>query len=288
MHTQEQIRLVPNLLNVRREALIFAGLWKIALNSTVPTTFRTDSNTTADQAMGRAGFTTAHPTLEVLRSVFQTLEAGMYPSDLAVSHVRGHAGDIWNELADHLAKSEASIGHHLRRQNLHLPQFAKILPFLSMFVDKKSGLPHLTQHGFDVCPPCLPQDEAHPIMPKPQTLSLQHGSFNLSLASLNVGSLFLSPDGFSGKLSYLRQQMQAHALHVLGLQEARSPPGLSTAEDILRISSGASHGHLGVEIWISMTQPILKQKKPKSCIKRSDVQLLHHDVDLLSEFRIHF
>ena len=260
-----------------REALIFAGLWRLALNSTVPTTFRTDSNTTADQATGRAGFVTAHPTIDILRGIFQTLDAGMNSSDLAVSHVRGHAGDIWNELADYLAKSEASSGHHLRRQSLCLPEFAKILPFLWMFVDKKSGLPRLTQHGFDVCPPQLPAIDAHPIAIPEQAHPLNQGSFNLSIASLNVGSLFMSPDGFSGKLSYLRQQMHAHAFHVLGVQEARSPPGLSMAEDILRISSGAHNGHLGVEIWISLTQPILKQRKPKSCLKRSDVQLLHHD-----------
>jgi len=260
-----------------REALIFAGLWRLALNSTVPTIFRTDSNTTADQATGRAGFAEAHQTLTALRGIFQALEAGMKPGDLEVSHVRGHAGDIWNELADHLAKSEASTGHHLHRQSLNLPEFAPILPFLWMLVDHNAGLPNITKHGFDVCPPHLPQPDAPTSTLPKAALSQKPGDLSLSIASLNVGSLFLAPDGFSGKLSYLRQQMQAHAIHVLGLQEARSLPGLSTVDGILRISSGASNGALGVEIWISLTQPILKQKKPNSCIKRSDVQLLHND-----------
>ncbi|CAL1144479.1 unnamed protein product [Cladocopium goreaui] len=35
-------------------------------------------------------------------------------------------------------------------------------------------------------------------------------------------------------LPKVKQQMQAHRIHILGVQEARSPPGLSTADDILR------------------------------------------------------
>lgn len=260
-----------------REAMIFAGLWRLALNSTIPTVFWTDSSTTADQSMGRAGFVAAHPTISLLRGIFQALSAGMASSELEVSHVRGHAGDIWNELADHLAKSEAAIGHRLHRQPINILILRPIIPYLWMFLDRNSGLPSLTRQGFDIRPPDLPSKTGPTVasMGTPSAACCQEVS--LSIASLNVGSLFLSPDGFSGKLTYLRQQMQAHRIHILGVQEARSPPGLSTADDILRISGGSDKHNLGVELWISMTMPLMRKDGKHSRLSRSNVQLLHHD-----------
>eukprot|EP00435_Cladocopium_sp_Y103_P055191 s1600_g18.t1 len=173
-----------------REALLFAGLWRLALNATIPTIFRTDSSTTADQAAGRAGFATVHPTHELLRGTCQALQAGMSPDELLIEHVRGHAGDVWNELVDFLAKTEASI---------------------------------------------------------------------------------------CGKLNYLRHQMIAHGLNVLGVQEARSPPGLSMADQVLRISGGSDHGKFGVELWISLRQPYATIASKAQYFARSHFQLLHHD-----------
>ena len=95
-----------------REALLFAGLWRLSLNSNIPTVFRTDSTTTADQAFGVAGFTHFHTTHELLRGTFQALQSSLDADALDYSHVRGHAGDIWNELVDFLAKSEASKSHN--------------------------------------------------------------------------------------------------------------------------------------------------------------------------------
>ena len=260
-----------------REALIFAGLWRLALNSTIPTVFRTDSSTTADQSMGRAGFAVEHPTISLLRGIFQALSAGMQTSEFDVSHVRGHAGDIWNEFADFLAKSEAAVGHKLHRQPINLLALKPILPYLWMFLDCNSGLPSLTCHGFDVGPPSLPTEARTAPGPTDEQRPLSCHDVCLSIASLNVGSLFLSPEGFSGKLTYLRQQMKAHGIHIMGIQEARSPPGLSVADDIIRIAGGSDHHNLGVELWLSMTQPLLQRDGKRSRLSRANVQLLHHD-----------
>ena len=263
-----------------REALIFAGLWRLALNSTIPTIFRTDSSTTADQSMGRAGFAATHPTIALLRGIFQALTAGMRYSELEVSHVKGRAGDVWNELADFLAKSEAANGHRLHRQSINLLELQSIMPYLWMFLDSNSGLPSLTRHGFDVSPPNLPAaDKSETVQQDPQGLS-QCQDVNLSVASLNVGSLFLSPDGFSGKLTYLRQQMNAHAIHIMGIQGGQKPSWSKYCrrlDDILRISGGSDNRNLGVELWISMTQPLLHKDGKRSKLSRSNVQLLHHN-----------
>ena len=123
-----------------REALIFAGLWRLVLNTTIPTVFRTDSSTTADQAMGKAGFQTIHPTIGLLRGIFQAFAAGMATTDLEVSHVHGHAGDIWNEFVDAAAKIEATQGHHLNRYNIDLSLLKPVLPHLWLLLDQAIDL----------------------------------------------------------------------------------------------------------------------------------------------------
>eukprot|EP00435_Cladocopium_sp_Y103_P032292 s1431_g8.t1 len=261
-----------------REALLFAGLWRLALNSTIPTIFRTDSSTTADQAAGRAGFANLHPTHELLRGTFQALQAGMSPDTMIVDHVRGHAGDVWNEFVDFLAKTEASVGHHLKRQDIDLAVLRPCIPYMWMLIARDAGLPLLTAHGFAAVPPQLP-----PVAPSvdasvtPSMSSSRVGQFTLSLASLNVCSLSVGPDGFGGKLSYLRNQMLAHGLNILGVQEARSPPGLSMVDQVLRISGGSDSGKFGVELWISLRQPYVYIAGKAFYFARSDFQLLHHD-----------
>eukprot|EP00435_Cladocopium_sp_Y103_P046037 s104_g13.t1 len=258
-----------------REALLFAGLWRLAINSTIPTIFRTDSSTTADQAAGRAGAVQEHPTHALLRGTFQALQSGLPSGDLLIEHVRGHTGDVWNELADFLAKTEAATGHHLQRHKIHLPSLKHSLPYLWMLFESQAGLPCFTHHGFDVEPPQLPPAEVPIVDSEP--VARHPGRFSLSFASFNVGSLFVGPDGFSGKLSYIRQQAISHGLNVIGIQEARSPSGLSVAEQVLRISSGSENGHFGVELWVTLCQPYVYIDAKPHFFVRSHFQLLHHD-----------
>ena len=67
--------------------------------------------------------------------------------------------------------------------------------------------------------------------------------------------MYCSPEGFAGKLGYLTEQFHAHALLIGGLQETRTPQGQCTSQQVLRLASGADHGHGGVELWVSLRQP---------------------------------
>ena len=116
-----------------REGFFWAGIWGLGINSRIPTVFRSDSSTTADQAAGRVVCHSNHLTYVALRSVFQALEAGIGATNLSVEHVLRHAGDVWNEFADFLAKTEAAEGHKLMRQQVNLqvwPKYQVYLPFL--------------------------------------------------------------------------------------------------------------------------------------------------------------
>ena len=48
---------------------------------------------------------TDEPLMFDIGCVFQALQAALPPDCLDAQHVRGHAGDPWNEMADFLAKS---------------------------------------------------------------------------------------------------------------------------------------------------------------------------------------
>ena len=195
---------------------------------------------------------------------------------MKVAHVRGHAGDVWNELADFLAKTEASCSHNLLRQDIDFRVFGRIIPYLWMILDSHCGLPPFTETGFDVQPPDLPPRQPR-LTPTHDDGPRKACQLTCSLATFNVGSLFVKPDGFGGKIQYLRQQMKEHALNFLVIQEARSPPGLSMADDILRIAGGDANGHFGVELWIALKQPIAFHAGKARYLSRSHVQLLHHD-----------
>ena len=265
-----------------REALFWAGIWRLSINSNIPTVFRSDSVTTVDQAMGRVGCSVSHPTFNALRGVFQTLQAALPAECLAADHVRGHSGDAWNEMVDYLAKTEACQGHKLARQQFDLPLLRPVLPYLWMIFSTNAGLPDFTGQGFDISPPEVPPATPPDVAPSevisPHTrLRPNNCQLSLSLATLNVGSLFLQPEGYGGKLAYLRTQMHQHCLNVLGLQETRSPAGMSKTDGILRLSSGACDGQHGVELWLSLRQPIGYASRRPVNLRTQHVQVLHSD-----------
>lgn len=229
--------------HAEREALLWAGIWRLGINSTIPTIFRTDSSTTGDQASGRVSCPSQHPAFITLRSTFQALTAGLGPDELRVEHVAGHAGDPWNEFADFLAKNESAIGHKLCRQQVDMQKWRPLLPFFWMLFDQKAGLPQFTANGFDIQPPDAPSLDSIPVATTKHTAKnpAARADYFLSVASLNVGSLFVGPDGHAGKLQYVREQMKSLHLNFLGLQETRSPACLSLADDVIRLSGGDLH-----------------------------------------------
>lgn len=259
-----------------REGLFWSGIWRLGQNSKIPTVFRTDSSTTASQASGQMNCHDNHPTFVMLRSVFQTLSAGIGEENLIIEHVAGHAGDVWNELADFLAKTEAAHGHKLQRQQVDLQKWKPYLPFLWMIVDQTAGVPQLTHRGFDISPPNLPSAHGSSVCDVPHR-ARRSAQLSLSLATANIGSLFIGPEGYAGKLQYLREQMHSFKFNIIGLQETRSPSGMSTADDILRLAGGAHRGQFGVEIWISLTQPIGFVGTKPIFLKKSHAQIVHAD-----------
>lgn len=259
-----------------RETLTWAMIWRLGLNSKLPTIFRSDSLLTIGQAEGSLGSACCDLSFQTLRGCYQALDAAL-GTDVALDHVFGHLGDPWNEMADALAKAEARSSFFLSRPNIDIPKIVSKFPFLWMIFDDMHGLPKFTGTGFDLCAPALPPDSP-PLRDHADSMPrMKRVELCLSIATANVLSLGVADQGFSGKLDYLRAQFCDLRLNLLGIQEARSAEGMSQKQGVLRLCSGSQQGKWGVELWANLHQPYAYIKKTGLCFHKSDFHVTHRD-----------
>lgn len=207
--------------------------------------------------------------------MFQALAACLPADQLRVEHVRSHAGDPFNEFVDWMAKAEGRTGWKFRRQKVDMISFKHILKHLWMAVSDQRDVPPLTQAGFAIDPPALP-DLQGTENPTPSTPHHAWTSFSLSVATANVRTFYRGQHGHSGKLDYVRDQFIAHGLNIMGLQECRSDCGSSLQKNVLRLASGGDRGQLGVEIWINLAQQIFHQGKGNGYFRRGDFTVVSY------------
>ena len=258
-----------------REALLWAFIWRIGLNSCIPTTFRSDSVMTIGQSQGTLGSQHHDETFDLLRGCHQILEAALPADCLRVEHVYGHNSDPWNDLADHLAKREATTGFLLPRGELNVQFWRPLLPYLWMLFGHQYGMPEHCDRGLIIPAPSLPAPFAPKTSSKPDALVEIH--LTLSLATANVLSLYHRPDGHAGKVNYLREQFISHGLNFLGLQETRSSAGASLVHHVYRLCSGSNKGHHRVELWCNLKQPYGYIKGRPQYLRQSDFAVVYYD-----------
>lgn len=260
-----------------REAMFWASFWRLTTNSFIPTVFCSDSHTTCHQTIGQMGAQQYDDTFRCLRGVHQALAAFMPAEMLQVRHVRGHADDPWNDLADHLAKRVRTKGYYLPRHPTSLHKWKPLMPFLWMFLSSDSGLPPLCQEGFNAIAPDLPSLALPAESPSGEGKQRQL-RMTLSMATANVQSLQRQgPDqcGHTGKIQYLREQFKAHGLQVLGIQEARTTQMCGMSDNVLRISSGHCKGLYGTELWFNMDRPYGYDGHRALCFAKHHFVVLH-------------
>ena len=126
-----------------------------------------------------------------------------------------------------------------------------------LFADA-SGLPALSQQGFDATAPSLPPVDSPASEPSRKPAVQVTLRLTLSMLSANVQSLQQSKhdgEGHPGRLQYIREQFKAHRFVVMALQEARTPQLCGTSDRVLRVSSGHRDGLYGNELWFALDQP---------------------------------
>lgn len=262
-----------------REALFWSSLWRLAQNHNLPTTFCTDCIAAERQGAGINGANDASLSFRLLRANFQALESTLGDEFLSMSHVRGHSGDVWNDLADHLAKQERAKSFYLPRQNLDMRKWKKSLPFFWWVLTQDRSLPPFSEGFFDISPPALPPAS----MPAPteSVENFRDVHFQLSFGTCNVASLYTGAHGNVGKVQLLREQMREFKFNFLGLQETRCPPICSLVDQVLRLGAGASKGHWGVELWLNLNQPIAYVEGNPLLLTQQDVIVVHQEPRIL-------
>ena len=167
-----------------RKALSLSGLWRLSHNTDVPTVFCTDSVTAERQGAGHHDAGEADLSYRFLRGVFQGLREALGSQALAFSHVTGHSGDPWNDLADLAARKERHQSSWLPRQRVDLRRWQDVIPHLWMVFATDGSVPGFCGDHFDICAPALPPSQGSPS----NASTCHEGQLQLSLSfcSANV------------------------------------------------------------------------------------------------------
>eukprot|EP00435_Cladocopium_sp_Y103_P066312 s917_g28.t1 len=263
-------------LTAEREGLTWAFLWRLGINCRTPTLFRSDSLLSCQQAIGSMGTAEIDDTFLCLRGAYQILETALPHGHVEVEHIHGHSNEPFNDFTDFAAKQESSSSYYLPRFKINMELWRKRLPHLWMLFGNDIGCPYFHGDGFAIAPPALPASRTSTSTCDftSSIANVKPVQLTISLCTANVLSMCSAPDGFAGKLGYLVEQFQAHALLFGGIQEARTPQGSCRCHNIHRFCSGAHKGGGGVELWLNLKQPYGYIEKKPLFLKPQHLQIL--------------
>ena len=266
-----------------KEALAWSAFWRLSQNWSIPTCFRSDSRTALGQACGTVGASTLEEeTFTLLRGAHQAVEAALGSQGVLYDHVPGHAGEMWNEICDWLAKKERERSFYCPRPRLGMRKWRQAIGHLWMVVSPHPDLPRFTGQGLAAPPPNLPlpaDEECQRRTPSPPTWHAV--DFRVSMCTANVNSMSRNPDGYGGKVDYIRRQFKEQRLNFLGLQETKAPEICSCVDGIYRLGGGCAQHQQGVELWINLHQPYAYARGRPCFFEKGDFQIVHKDSRIL-------
>ena len=270
------------------DALIKALEWCLCHGLEVPHALRYDSTSVGQPAAGQARIAESDKQLRILRALARSWDAYLGKEHACVwEHVRGHTGCLGNELADSLAKH--AYHHQVVLRPGHRPDyvayvFGKRYPIEMLWLFfEQTGRESLFP-DFEGCKMNLPALRNEPDIKKKLPAVLMHEpqvrqteqSYRLFAATFNVATLGQRQGTFF--VQYLKEQMSAHGLDILFLQESRTRSNqMICSSTHIRIGCAASKGKGGVEIWISRRDP--RTQKPVA--DKQHVRVTHADSELL-------
>ena len=215
-----------------------------------------------------------------LRAASRLTEILWRDKDIQYHHVRAHSGNPGNELADTLAVRVRDGSLDARHPPKCYPQwFHGERPLIYdawTYWDRKHRAQELPPgHGLNIMPS---QPNGQTPMPNWIQLPAEHqdaDTIKIRCATYNVHTLKLQ-----GAVGALRQQAEAHGIHLMGLQETRAKTEIVVDTNYVRIIGTAEGGQGGVELWITTKIP-LKTNKSVHYFTRQDALVLHADPHLL-------
>ena len=147
---------------------------------------------------------------------------------------------------------------------------------VALFGDQH-GLPSWRHGCMDIKRPDLPPCQMPQWHEEQRHYRHTTPSFACCFGTANV-QLYRGPQGHGGKLHCLQQQMRMFNFNCLAIQEGKSDPGMSTANNILRISTGSLGANYGSEIWFDLDMPYGNTHRDQTLLFCKDhFQVVHAD-----------
>ena len=279
--------------------LIWAHNWLLQSGLMASVHFCYDSLIAGCGASGAWNCNEALPQLQKLRHLSQLYRQTRWPLVASYEHVKAHGGQPANELVDALARflvqASMEISGFLPKVDWY-PLFkseCSVLAWAWWFVDRVAGRlsgPPCGVTGFEWQvrrPTTSSSSTIPPLEIQQKEVEATTTSYCIKMATYNVLSLFRKTadgdDVESGRAALLRAQLSASGYHAVGLQETRSNvSSVFCADDYIRVVSGASQGHYGVELWLARRLPFGSRDKNDIRVEASHITVLHSHPRLLA------
>ena len=175
---------------------------------------------------------------------------------------KSHVGNVYNELADHLAKYRAREATSYFESSPFVAGDLAKLPWLWMVHSQHSERHPVYQEEalwFPTPAPLTGSDVSN-LQPSTPDNASQRRDFDLTLASHNVNSFKDSKEGsqltWTGRAELIRQQVLEQNFNVVGWQETRRTfSGQWSSSNFIGFEGSATNGKGGVAIWFRKDLP---------------------------------
>lgn len=254
-HAEQLLDSHGSAVCAEQHAIIWATWWLLrywrAANVSTPMVFLWDSQVAGRQAEGLYGTSTALGRL--LRGLQMALQQ-LTEADVGHLHVPAHQGHLYNEVADVLAKQAHSKCPTCPDNGLLLQLVDKLgtLDNLWLLLTTSAAFPRRISghfHWWSASETVFPKELlCKQLLPEAkQKIDCASMPCYLQLASYNALSLLGDRGGQTlyaeqGRVQLMRQQFEVRGMHVVGIQEARTPQGMIVSHSHIRFCSGKTEG----------------------------------------------
>lgn len=246
----------PDAFVAETVAILHALVWTLAspdFPASVPCTIHADALSALRSASGAWSLRRRRVANQVLRPLWT---ATALLGRLSSSWQKAHCGHVYNDLADHAAKTAARFCLQTTDHLRVLANHSAALPWLWLLWQDQLEDQGPWFRADSMCIPIPPtmtgQDQA--VWPSTEPVQAQAIQFDLCVTTYNVGTLYAWGQTRSGNRTWrsrkdlLIQQSSDH--HVVALQETRGRRTMTWSHsDIHGISSAASQGQGGCDLW---------------------------------------
>lgn len=261
-------------------ALIWALLWLMTQPQIYTAEVHSDATSVLWAGTGQWHVGLDDPMAMRLRAVCKLVQTAWCDRELTFHHAKAHCGIAGNELADTIA---------VRVRDGRLWPRKPSRAYQQWFHGANPDIYHAWIYWDrtarqDEFPPGrgLTIDASVPRFPSsmPPWLKLPTVEDIDEVAILKCATYNAHTLRHAGAIQSMRLQAEREGIHLLGLQETRTPSSIVVDSSHVRLIGAAKDGQGGVELWLSTTIPI-RTSKGETYLTRQDAVILHADAELL-------